>query len=269
MTMDIGEDASGVHVWRNAHLATLASGAPGLGLVERGAVAVRDGRIAYTGPEADVPANLMDEADIVTDCDGRLITPGLIDCHTHLVYAGNRAHEFELRLAGATYEEVARAGGGIVSTVRAVREASAPDLLDQTLPRLDALIAEGVTTVEVKSGYGLDLQNELKSLRAARQLGDERPITVATTFLGAHALPPEFRNDSAGYIEVVANEMIPAVAAEDLAGAVDGFAETIAFSNAEIERVFEAAKRHGLPVKLHADQLSDMGGAELAARFGA
>lgn len=267
--MDIGEDGGGVHVWRNAQLATLEPGAPGLGLVEGGAVAVRDGRIVYAGPQADTPAHLMDEIVTVTNCDGRLMTPGLIDCHTHLVYAGDRAHEFELRLAGATYEEVARAGGGIVSTVRAVREASASNLLGQTLPRLDALIAEGVTTVEVKSGYGLDLDNELKSLRAACQLGVERPVSVTTTFLGAHALPPEFRNDSAGYIELVENEMIPAVAAERLAGAVDGFAETIAFSNAEIERVFEAAKRHGLPVKLHADQLSDTGGAELAARFGA
>lgn len=269
MTMNNGEEAGGIHVWRNAQLATLAPGSSGLGLVERGAVAGRDGRIVYAGPQADIPAHLMDEIVTVTNCDGRLMTPGLIDCHTHLVYAGNRAHEFELRLAGATYEEVARAGGGIVSTVRAVREASASDLLGQTLPRLDALIAEGVTTVEVKSGYGLDLDNELKSLRVARQLGAERPVSVATTFLGAHALPPEFRNDAAGYIELVANEMIPAVAAERLASAVDGFAETIAFSTAEIERVFEAAKRHGLPVKLHADQLSDTGGAELAARFGA
>jgi imidazolonepropionase len=269
MTMDLRENAGGVHVWRNAQLATLAPGQPGLGIVERGAVAVRDGRITYVGPEDEVPAVLMDEILTVTNCDGRLITPGLIDCHTHLVYAGNRAHEFELRLAGASYEEIARSGGGIVSTVKSVRAASERDLLDQTLPRLDALVAEGVTTVEVKSGYGLDLENEQKSLRIARQLGQVRPISVATTFLGAHALPPEFRDDQTGYIELVVNEMIPAVAAEQLADAVDGFAEGIAFTTDEIARVFEAAQLHGLPVKLHADQLSDTDSAALAARFGA
>lgn len=255
-------------VWRNAQLATLAPDQPGLGIVEDGAIAVRDGRIAYAGPEADLPGCLADRAE-VTDCEGRLITPGLIDCHTHLVYAGNRAHEFELRLAGASYEEIARAGGGIVSTVKAVRAASEADLLAQTLPRLDALIAEGVTTIEVKSGYGLDLDNERKSLRVARQLGEERSVTVTTTFLGAHALPPEFRDDKNGYIDLVANEMLPRIAAEELADAVDGFAEGIAFSMEQIGRVFQAARAAGLPVKLHADQLSDIGGAALAARFGA
>lgn len=257
-----------LRVWRNVRLATLAADRPGLGIVEDGAIAVRNGRIAYAGPEAELPATLVSTAD-VTDCGGRLITPGLIDCHTHLVYAGNRAHEFELRLAGATYEEVARAGGGIVSTVKAVRAASETDLLAQTLPRLDALIAEGVTTIEVKSGYGLDLENERKSLRVARQLGSERPVTVTTSFLGAHTAPPECRDDKDGYIDLVVNEMLPAIAAEGLADAVDGFAERIAFSTEQIERVFRAAQALNLPVKLHADQLSDTNSAALAARYGA
>jgi len=185
------------------------------------------------------------------------------------VYARDRAHEFELRLAGATYEQVARAGGGIVSTVKAVRAASETDLLEQTLPRLDALIAEGVTTIEVKSGYGLDLENERKSLRVARQLGSERPVSVTTSFLGAHTVPPEYRDDKDGYIDLVVNEMLPAIAAEGLADAVDGFAERIAFSTEQIERVFRAAQALNLPVKLHADQLSDTNSAALAARYGA
>jgi imidazolonepropionase len=269
MTTDFTVDTGGVYVWRNAQLATLNPAQPGLGIVERGTIAARDGRIVYAGPEDEMPAILMDEIVTVTNCGGRLLTPGLVDCHTHLVYAGNRAHEFELRLAGATYEEIAVAGGGIVSTVEAVRAATERDLLEQTLPRLDALLAEGVTTVEVKSGYGLDLENELKSLRVARQLEQARPVTVATTFLGAHALPIEFREDRAGYIDLVVSEMIPAVATGQLADAVDGFVEHIAFSSEEIARVFEAAQRHGLPVTLHADQLSDTGSAALAARFGA
>ena len=204
-----------------------------------------------------------------TDCEGRWITPGLIDCHTHLVYAGDRAEEFELRLRGATYEEVARAGGGIVSSVKALRGASEDRLVLQTLPRLDALIAEGVTTVEIKSGYGLDLVNERKSLLAARRLARERPVSVRTTFLGAHALPPEAAGDRRGYVDRLVNEMLPAIAAEGLADAVDGFCEGIAFSPDEIARLFEAAGKLGLPVKLHADQLSNLHGAALAARFGA
>lgn len=254
-------------VWRNARLATLKESLPGLGIVEDGAIAVRDGRIAYAGPEAELPAEFAAAESI--DCEGRWITPGLIDCHTHLVHAGDRAHEFELRLAGASYEEIARAGGGIVSSVKALREASEDDLVRQTLPRLDALMAEGVTTVELKSGYGLDTENELKSLRAARRIADERDVSVRTTFLGAHALPPEMKGDKAAYIRKVVNEMLPAVAAEGLADAVDGFCEGIAFSTAEMAEVFDAARAHGLPVKLHADQLSNLHGAEMAARYGA
>ncbi|MBP0437417.1 imidazolonepropionase [Tianweitania sediminis] len=241
--------------------------ADGLGLVERGAVVARDGKIVHAGPEADLPTGLS--GAVLVDCDGRWITPGLIDCHTHLVYAGNRANEFEMRLAGASYEEVARAGGGIVSSVRGVRAASEDQLIKESLPRLDALIAEGVTTVEVKSGYGLDATSEAKSLRAARRLGSERPVTIRTTFLGAHALPVEANGDKDAYIEQVANEMLPAIARDRLADAVDGFCEGIAFSPEQIARVFDAARALGLPVKLHADQLSDLGGAELAARYGA
>jgi imidazolonepropionase len=254
-------------IWRNARLATMAAGLPGLGIVERGAIAASDGRIAYAGPEADLPADLAAMESV--DCEGRWITPGLIDCHSHLVWAGDRAREFELRLEGASYEEVARAGGGIVSSVKQLREAGEDDLLAQTLPRLDALIAEGVTTVEVKSGYGLDTENERKSLRVARRLAGERPVSVATTFLGAHALPPEASGDKDAYIDLVAGEMLPAIAAEGLADAVDGFCEGVAFSPDQIARVFRAADKHRLPVKLHADQLSDLGGAALAAEFGA
>ncbi|HEY0647860.1 imidazolonepropionase [Phenylobacterium sp.] len=251
-------------VWRNARLATLAPGRPGLGEIERGAIAALDGRIAWVGAEADAP-----EAAETIDCEGRWITPGLIDPHTHLVYGGDRAREFELRLAGASYEEIALAGGGIVSTMAATRAASEDDLVAQSLPRLDALIAEGLTTVEVKSGYGLSLAHELKSLRAARRLGEVRPVTIATTFLGAHALPPEFRDDADGYIDLVCREMIPAVAAEGLADAVDAFCEGIGFTPDQTRRVFEAAHAHGLPVKLHAEQLSNLHGAALAANFGA
>ena len=255
-------------IWRNARLATLAENAPGLGIVEAGAVAARDGRIVFAGPEADMPSGLGDGPDI-KDCGGRWITPGLIDCHTHLVHAGNRANEFEMRLAGATYEEVARAGGGIVSSVKALRAASEDELVGQSLARLDTMIAEGVTTIEIKSGYGLDLDNETKSLKAARRMGEERPVTVRTTFLGAHALPPEAAGDKDAYIQRVARDMLPAIAAAGLADAVDGFCEGIAFSPEQIATVFQAAQNLGLPVKLHADQLSNLGGAALAASFGA
>jgi imidazolonepropionase len=255
-------------LWLNARLATLDPALPGLGLVERGAVLAEGGRIVYAGAEADLPAALRTDAETV-DVEGRLITPGLIDCHTHLVYAGNRAHEFELRLKGASYEEVARAGGGIVSSVKALRAASEADLVHETLPRLDALIAEGVTTVEVKSGYGLDRDSEIKALKAARKLAEVRPVSIRTTFLGAHALPPEMNGDKAAYIDRVVNDMLPAVAAAGLADAVDGFCEGIAFSPEEIARVFDAAKALGLPVKLHADQLSNLHGAALAASYGA
>jgi imidazolonepropionase len=253
-------------VWAGARLATLAPDRPGLGEVTDGVVAALDGRIVYAGPKAEAPAF---EAAATTDCEGRWITPGLIDPHTHLVFGGDRALEFELRLAGASYEEIARSGGGIVSTMKATRAASGAELVAAALPRLDALIAEGVTTVEVKSGYGLSLQDELKMLRAARALGLRRPITVRTTFLGAHALPPEFAGDPDGYIDLVCLAMTPAVAKEELADAVDAFCEGIGFTPAQTRRVFEAARAHGLPVKLHAEQLSNLHGAELAAGFGA
>ncbi|RWN50670.1 imidazolonepropionase [Mesorhizobium sp.] len=260
--------AGEIRLWRNARLATMADSAAGLGIVEDGAIVARDGLIVYAGQEADMPAAFSQNAEIV-DCEGRWITPGLIDCHTHLIHAGNRANEFEMRLAGATYEEVTRAGGGIVSSVKALRAASQQELVAQSLPRLDALIAEGLTTIEVKSGYGLDLENEKKSLRAARLLGENRPVTVTTSFLGAHALPPEAKGDKDAFIDLVANEILPAVTAEGLANAVDGFCEGLAFSPEQISRVFDAAKAAGLPVKLHADQLSNLHGAELAARYGA
>lgn len=264
-----GEESSKrTRVWRNARLATMSPSRPGLGIVDDGAIVASDGRIVFAGPTAQLPAALMRDAEII-DCGGRWITPGLIDCHTHLVHAGNRANEFEMRLAGATYEEVARAGGGIVSSVKALRAVSEDDLVRETLPRLDALIAEGVTTVEIKSGYGLDLENEKKSLCAARRMGDERAVTVRTTFLGAHALPPEAGGDKSAYIDRVTKKMLPAIAAEGLADAVDGFCEGIAFSPEEMSCVFEAAKALGLPVKLHADQLSNLHGAALAASFGA
>ena len=259
---------SGPRVWRNARLATMADGEAGLGIVEKGAVAARDGLIVYAGAEADMPATAGQGAETI-DCAGRWITPGLIDCHTHLIYAGNRANEFEMRLAGATYEEVARAGGGIVSSVKSLRAASEDELVAQTLPRLDALISEGATTVEVKSGYGLDADSEKKSLRAARRLADERPVTVRTTCLAAHALPPEAKGDKDAFIDLVAGTILPQVAAEKLADAVDGFCEGIAFSPQQMARVFDKAKALGLPVKLHADQLSNLHGAALAARYGA
>ena len=253
-------------LWTNARLATLAAAAPGLGVVEDGMIAARSGRIIYAGDAAEAPTFDPEER---VDCEGRWITPGLIDPHTHLVFGGDRAHEFELRLAGATYEDIARAGGGIVSTMRATRAASEDDLVASALPRLDALLGEGVTTIEIKSGYGLSLEHELKVLRAARRLAEQRPVRVRTTFLGAHALPPEYAEAPDAYIDEVCGEMIPALAAEGLADAVDAFCDTIGFTPAQVRRVFEAAKAHGLPVKLHAEQLSNQGGAALAAEFGA
>ncbi|MBF9233886.1 imidazolonepropionase [Microvirga alba] len=254
-------------IWLNARLATLARNAPGLGIVEHGAIAAKNGRIAFVGPAKDLPTG-WDAAER-TDCDGRWITPGLIDCHTHLVFGGDRAHEFELRLKGASYEEIARAGGGIVSTVKATRAASEDDLLASALPRLDHLLAEGCTTVEIKSGYGLDLDTEARMLRVARRLADKRPIGITTTFLGAHALPPDTNDNKDIYIDRVCREMLPAIARESLADAVDAFCEGIAFSPEQTARVFAAAKALGLRVKLHADQLSNLHGAKLAADFGA
>jgi len=250
-------------LWHHARLATMAG--PGPGIVEDGVVACNEGRIVYAGLAADAPAL---DAKARIDCEGRWITPGLIDCHTHLVYAGNRAREFELRLEGAHYEEIARAGGGILFTVKATRAASEDELVAQSLPRLDALMSEGVTTVEIKSGYGLSLEHETKLLRAARRLAKERNVEIVTSFLGAHALPPEANGDKDAYIATVC-AMIPALARDGLADAVDAFCETIAFTPEQTARVFEAAAAHGLRVKLHADQLSNGHGAGLAARFNA
>jgi imidazolonepropionase len=257
-------------VWANARLATLAPDHPGLGPSlgegERGVVAALDGRVLYAGPADAAPA--FEAADVV-DCEGRWITPGLIDPHTHLIYAGSRAAEFEQRLAGASYEAIARAGGGILSTMRAVRCATEAELVAEALPRLDALIAEGVTTVEIKSGYGLDLDSELKSLRAARALGEARSVAVTTTLLAAHALPPEYAGDADRYIDFVCDMIVPAAATAGLADAVDAFCEGIGFTPAQVRRVFQAARRFDLPVKLHAEQLSNLHGAALAAEFGA
>lgn len=251
-------------VWRHARLATMAG--DDMGLVEDGLIASSDGIILYAGPASTAPAW---DATNVIDCGGRWITPGLIDCHTHLVHGGDRAQEFEMRLAGASYEEIARAGGGILSTMRATRAASEDALVAQALPRLDALIAEGTTTVEVKSGYGLDPESEIRMLRAARRLGRERRVGITTTFLGAHALPPEYADDADGYVAMLCDELLPHVAALGLADAVDAFCEGIGFTPVQTTRMFEAAARHGLPVKLHAEQLSNLHGGGLAARHGA
>lgn len=254
-------------VLANARIAAMAPADIPYGLIEQGAVVTEGGRILWVGAETDLPAEHAAAAR--RDCEGRLITPALIDCHTHLVFGGNRAREFEMRLQGATYEEVARAGGGIISTVSATRETGEEALLADALKRVDALIAEGVAAIEVKSGYGLDIDTELKMLRVARRLAAERPIRVRTSFLGAHAVPAEYRDRADAYIDDVCLPALDAAHAEGLADAVDGFCEGIAFSPAQIERVFERAKAHGLPVKLHAEQLSNLGGAAMAARHGA
>ncbi len=237
----------------------------GYGLVEDAAIAVDAGRIAWAGPMADLPAALRRrEAE---DLGGRLVTPGLIDCHTHLVHAGHRAREFEMRLEGASYEDIARAGGGIVSTVAATRAAGEAELIASALPRIDAMIGEGVTTVEIKSGYGLDLDTELRMLRAARRIAGLRPVTVRTSFLGAHAVPPEYRGRPDAYLAEVCLPALRAAHAEQLVDAVDGFCEAIAFDAARIATVFDEARRLGLPVKLHAEQLSRQGATALAARY--
>ena len=250
-------------IWINARLLPMTVGA---GVVDDGLVATRGGRIVYAGARAGAPD--IDAIEVL-DVGARLVTPALIDPHTHLVYAGDRANEWRQRLEGASYEEIARAGGGIASTMKAVRAVSEDDLVTQSLPRLDALLAEGAGTVEIKSGYGLSLDDELKMLRAAKALSARRPVRIVTTFLGAHALPPEFAGDADAYIDAVCTRMIPAVANEKLAEAVDAFCEGIGFSVDQTRRVFEAARAHGLRVKLHAEQLSNQHGAELAAGFGA
>lgn len=254
-------------VWTNARIATCDPLMPGLGVIEDGAIVARDGHIAWVGYAADLPAEFA--RGTPEDLGRRWVLPGLIDCHTHIVHGGHRAMEFEMRLAGESYEAIARAGGGIVSTVKATRAATEDELVAQSLPRLDALIAEGVTTIEVKSGYGLDPAHEAKMLRAARRLELARDIGVTTTFLGLHALPPEFRERRAEFVDLVVDGMLPDLVNAGLVDAVDAFCEGIAFTPVETARLFEAAKALGKPVKLHADQLSDLDGAALAARFGA
>lgn len=252
-------------LWRNARLATL-TGEQGWGLIDRGALLAEDGTLRWVGAEADLPANA--KADVEFDLDGLLVTPGLVDCHTHLVYGGQRAGEFEQRLNGASYEDIARGGGGIVSTVAATRAASDAQLFDSARDRALALMAEGVTTLEIKSGYGLAAEHEARCLRVARRLGDELPLTVRTTCLSAHAVPPEFASRADDYIDA-ACAWLPALHSQALVDAVDAFCDRIGFTPAQTRRVFEAARALGLPVKLHAEQLSDQGGAQLAAEFAA
>jgi imidazolonepropionase len=252
-------------LWINARIATMQGA--GVGLVENGALVTTDDSIAWAGPIDALPPDIKFNGQ--TDCAGALITPGLIDCHTHLVFAGNRAHEFEMRLNGTSYEDIARAGGGIFSTVRLTREADEMELLTQSEPRILALMNEGVTTIEIKSGYGLNIETELKMLRVARRLGERHAVTIKTTFLGAHAVPPEFSGRADAYVDWICDEMLPAIVAEGLADAVDAFCENIAFTPAQTRRIFEAARRHSLPVKLHAEQLSNQHAALLAAEFGA
>ncbi|HEX2592221.1 MAG TPA: imidazolonepropionase [Rhizomicrobium sp.] len=253
-------------LFTDCHAASMMPGGAPYGAIRDAALALKDGRIAWVGPAKDAPQAAAKETRRL---DGAWITPGLIDCHTHLVFGGNRAREWEMRAQGKTYEEIARAGGGIVSTVRATRETSEDDLVTSAASRARTMAGQGATTIEIKSGYGLDLATEMKMLRAAARVGDAANVRVRRTFLGAHALPPEFKDNRTGYIDLVVNEMIPAIAREHLADAVDAFCETIAFTPAETERVFAAAKAHGLPVKLHAEQLSDQQGTSLACRYNA
>ena len=260
--------AKGDSLWLNVNLATMTEGNP-YGMVKDGVLVVGGGKIVWLGQRVDLPADYKSRVEKTYDGQGGWITPGLVNCHTHLVYAGSRAREFELLLQGATYEEIARQGGGIRSTVAATREADEKTLLEQSAPRLEALMHEGATTVEVKSGYGLDLETELRMLRVARQLGEKYPVTVVPTYLGAHALPPEFEGRSDEYIDLVCNSVMPEVANQNLAVAVDVFCENIGFTPGQTEKVFQIAQKLGLAVKLHAEQLSDLNGAKLAARYGA
>ena len=256
---------TGLTLISNVTVATMASGDDPYGIVRDGGIAIRDGVIAWVGALGDCPAEYQDFDR--REYAGRLVTPALIDCHTHLVHGGNRAREFEMRLEGASYEEIARAGGGIVSTVAATRSASDDDLVKNALARADALIAEGVAVIEVKSGYGLDRDTELRMLRAARKIGERRPVRIVTSFLGAHAVPKGMNADA--YIDEVCIPALEDAHAEGLVDAVDGFCEGIAFSPDQIARVFDKAQALGLPVKLHAEQLSHLGGTELAAKYGA
>ncbi|MBB3657961.1 imidazolonepropionase [Rhizobium sp. BK650] len=263
-----GHSSSARSLWRNARLASLREDLPGLGIIEKGAVVYEGGRILFAGPEGELPSWLIEAAEI-TDLEGRWVTPGLVDCHTHIVYGGNRAREFEMRLKGATYEEIARAGGGIVSSVKATNALTVEGLIEAALPRLDTLISEGVTTIEIKSGYGLNIEAELKMLRVARALADHRPVRVITSYLGAHATPVEYKGRNYDYISDVVLPGLERARAEGLIDAVDGFCEGIAFSLDDIARVFDKARSLRIPVKLHAEQLSNLGGAKLAASYGA
>ena len=256
-------------IWINANLATMADGSRPYGTVRDGAIAAADGRIAWLGLQSDLPDQPENCAKVIHHAGNRWITPGLIDCHTHLVFAGDRTLEFEQRLQGATYAEIAASGGGITATVRATRAASSASLQDTAIERVKCLAAEGVTTVEIKSGYGLDVETEKRCLEVARETGQATPVQIVTTFLGAHSVPPEFPNDSDSYIDLICAEMLPEIAQAGLADAVDAYCETLAFSSEQVARVFRAAESHGLPVKLHADQFSDCGGADLAAECGA
>lgn len=256
-------------LWLNLSAATMAPGGAPYGLIADAAVGIAAGQLAYVGPRAELPWPPAALAREVRDGEGGVMTPGLIDCHTHIVHGGDRAREFEMRLAGASYEEIAREGGGILATVRATRALDEAGLVAASLPRVDALLREGVTTIEIKSGYGLEIGTEMRQLRAARRIAELRPVDVRTSFLGAHAIPPEFRDDPDTYVDLLIAEMLPRVAAEGLADAVDAFCERIAFSPIQTRRLFTRARALGLPVKLHAEQLSDQGGAALAAAFGA
>lgn len=253
-------------LWINGLIATMETSAA-YGLVKNAALAIKDDKIAWLGPMSDLMNNPENLANKVQDVEGRCITPGLIDCHTHLVYAGNRYHEFAMRLQGESYEAIARAGGGIRATVLATRNASEEELLQQSLKRARALMAEGVTTIEIKSGYGLDLETELKILRVAKQIGEILPLTVKKTFLGAHTLPSEYQGRADAYIDLVCEEMIPVIVEQGLADCVDVFCENIGFNPEQTERVFIAANKYGLAVKCHAEQLSDSNGASLAAKY--
>ncbi len=257
------------HLWINARLATMRAGAGPYGAMESSALGEKDGRITFAGPMRDLPGQPAGLSVRVTNTNNQWITPGLIDCHTHLVFGGNRASEFEQRLNGKSYKEISKAGGGIMSTVRATRAADEQSLFEQSRPRLEALRSEGVTTVEIKSGYGLDLETELRMLRVGRRLGTEAGIRVSTTYLGLHALPPEHGNCRAAFIAEMSGPVLRAVAEQKLAGTVDAFCEGIAFTPQETESFFTAASALGFKIKLHADQLSNTHGAALAAKFGA
>jgi imidazolonepropionase len=253
-------------LWTNVNLATMTEGAKGYGAIENGAIAIANGKIAWLGTEAQLPDFDLNTVKVI-DGGGTWLTPGLVDCHTHIVYGGNRANEFEMRLEGKSYQEIANAGGGIISTVKATRAASEEALFKSALKRLKALHQQGVTSIEIKSGYGLDTDNEIKMLKVAKRLGETLPVTVLKTFLGAHALPTEYKDRADEYIDLVCEEMIPKISASKLADAVDVFCEGIGFNLAQTEKVFAAAKAHHLPVKVHAEQLSNLGGTELAAKY--